>query len=106
MERTILLKYLKIWLYIRCSKKKLFLHEIEWKNNGFLFTTPNKYIDLKIILLEHQINYVEMWSMMSNVTKSFDILIISLSVLFNYFDGPIKLCIFQLTHLNPHLNRC
>jgi len=28
--------------YIRCSKKNpLFLHEIEWKNNGFLFTTPN-----------------------------------------------------------------
>jgi len=28
-------------IIIRCSKKKLFLHEIEWKNNGFLFTTPN-----------------------------------------------------------------
>ena len=28
--------------YIMCSKRNpLFLHEIEWKNNGFLFTTPN-----------------------------------------------------------------
>jgi len=26
------------------KKNPLFLHEIEWKNNGFLFTTPNIYI--------------------------------------------------------------
>jgi len=23
------------------KRNPLFLHEIEWKNNGFLFTTPN-----------------------------------------------------------------
>jgi len=23
------------------KRNSLFLHEIEWKNNGFLFTTPN-----------------------------------------------------------------
>jgi len=27
--------------YIRCSKKKSIIFEIEWKNNGFLFTIPN-----------------------------------------------------------------
>jgi len=25
------------------KRNPLFLHEIEWKNNGFLFTTPNIY---------------------------------------------------------------
>jgi len=25
------------------KRNSLFLHEIEWKNNGFLFTTPNIY---------------------------------------------------------------
>jgi len=32
-------------LYIGVVKRNpLFLHEIEWKNNGFFFTTPNTYI--------------------------------------------------------------
>ena len=26
------------------KRNPLFLHEIEWKNNGFLFITPNIYI--------------------------------------------------------------
>ena len=26
------------------KRNPLFLHEIEWKNNGFFFTTPNNYI--------------------------------------------------------------
>jgi len=26
------------------KRNPLFLHEIEWKNNGFLFTTSNIYI--------------------------------------------------------------
>jgi len=26
------------------KRNPLFLHEIEWKNNGFLFTTPNMYV--------------------------------------------------------------
>jgi len=26
------------------KRNLLFLHEIEWKNNGFLFTTPNIYM--------------------------------------------------------------
>jgi len=25
------------------KRNPLFFHEIEWKNNGFLFTTPNIY---------------------------------------------------------------
>jgi len=31
------------------KRNPLFLHEIEWKNNGFLFTTPNiiKYLFFK-----------------------------------------------------------
>jgi len=32
----------KIYLILGVVKRNpLFLHEIEWKNNGFLFTTPN-----------------------------------------------------------------
>jgi len=62
-ERIILLKYLKIWLDII----------------------------LKIILLDHQNNYVG--SIMSNTTNSFDILAISLSVLYIHSDGPAKLCL-------------
>ena len=26
------------------KRNPLFLHEIEWKNNGFFFTTPNIFI--------------------------------------------------------------
>ena len=34
---------------IRCSKKKsIILYEIEWKNNGFLFTTPNILVTIFI----------------------------------------------------------
>ena len=37
--------YKFIWLQIIIlgvvKRNPLFLHEIEWKNNGFLFTTPN-----------------------------------------------------------------
>jgi len=43
-EKLVLLKYLKIWLYM----------------------------DLKIILLDHQNNYVGHSSMMSNIAKNFD----------------------------------
>jgi len=32
------------------KRNPLFLHEIEWKNNGFLFITPNT--------MQHKINYV------------------------------------------------
>jgi len=36
------------------KRNPLFLHEIEWKNNGFLFTTPNTIflmiIDLKLLI--------------------------------------------------------
>jgi len=30
------------------KRNPLFLHEIEWKNNGFLFTTPNIYFRILI----------------------------------------------------------
>ena len=37
---------LNVYIYILDVVKRnpLFLHEIEWKNNGFLFITPNTYI--------------------------------------------------------------
>jgi len=41
-------------------------------------------IDLKIILLEHQNNFIETLKIMSNSAKNLDILAISLSVLHNY----------------------
>jgi len=37
--------------------------------------------DLKIILLNHQNNFIEILKTMSNSTKNFDILAISLSIL-------------------------
>jgi len=56
---------------------------------------------LKRIVLDHQnnakcmmsnaANYVKRLSLMSNAAKSFDILVISLSILHNYVDSPIKL---------------
>jgi len=62
LERTILLKYLKI------------------------------YIDTDIkIILDHQNNYVKSFSMMNNTAKKIDILAINLNVLHNYFDSSIKL---------------
>ena len=35
--------YIYVYMNILGVVKRnlLFLHEIEWKNNGFLFTTPN-----------------------------------------------------------------
>jgi len=32
-------------LILGVVKRNPFLHEIEWKNNGFLFTTPNTMQD-------------------------------------------------------------
>jgi len=34
------------------KRNPLFLHEIEWKNNGFLFTTPNIYNFFQLIILK------------------------------------------------------
>jgi len=59
-ERTVLLKYLKTYLDTH----------------------------LKIILLNHQNNYVERLSVDDDAAKSFNILATSLSVVHNYFDGP------------------
>ena len=47
--------------------------------------------DLRIILLDHQNNYIGRSSIMNYTAKSFDILAISLSVLHNYFNGLAKL---------------
>jgi len=43
-------------------------------------------LDQKIILLDHQNNFVGTLKIMSNATKNFDILAIGLSVLHNYID--------------------
>jgi len=37
------------------KKNPLFLHEIEWKNNRFLFTTPN--ISCHVFLVSSEIHY-------------------------------------------------
>jgi len=47
--------------------------------------------DLKIILLDHQNNFVGTLKIMSNAAKNFDILADSLSVLHHYFDSSTKL---------------
>jgi len=46
---------------------------------------------LKIILLDHQNNFVGALKIMSNAAKKFDILAINLIVLHNYFDSSTKL---------------
>jgi len=51
----------------------------------------NNFLEVKIILLDHQNNYVECLSANNNTIKSFNILLISLSVPQNYFKGPNKI---------------
>jgi len=48
-------------------------------------------VDQKIILLDHQNNFVEILKIMSNAAKNFDILATGLSVLHSYFDSSTKL---------------
>jgi len=45
--------------------------------------------DLKIILLDHQNNFIGTLKVMSNAIKNVGILTTGLSVLHNYFDDPI-----------------
>jgi len=45
---------------------------------------------VKMILLNHQNNYVERLSIGDNATKNFNVLAVSLSVLYNYFDSQKK----------------
>jgi len=45
---------------------------------------------MKIILLDHQNNFVGTVKIMSNAVKNFDILATSLSVLNNYFNSSTK----------------
>jgi len=52
--------------------------------------------DKKIILLDHQNNYMERSSIKSNDAKSFDILATSLSVLRNYF----QICLAKLLDIS------
>jgi len=47
--------------------------------------------NLKIILFDHQNNFVGVLKIMSNVAKNFDILEASLNVPHNYFDSSIQL---------------
>jgi len=47
--------------------------------------------DLKIILLDHQNNFIGALKIISNVAKNFDILATSFSILHNYFDNSTKL---------------
>jgi len=53
-------------------------------------------ISLKIILLNHQNNFVGTLKIMSNAAKNFDILTINLSVLHNYFDSRQQNYFFDL----------
>jgi len=51
--------------------------------------------DLKIILLDHQNNFVETFKIMSNVAKNYDALAPGLSV-HNYFDSSTKLLFWSV----------
>jgi len=55
--------------------------------------TSVKLNPIKVILLDHQNNYVERLSIDDNAEKSFNILAISLNILHNYFDGPNKIIV-------------
>jgi len=76
------------------AHKPMYLHE----KNEFAEVSKNLGTNLKIILLDHQNNCVGNSSMMSNSTKSFDILVTNSSVQHHYFDGPTEL------FLDPYLN--
>jgi len=57
-----------IYIYILgvVKRNSLFLHEIEWKNNGFLFTTPNIYLDNFYIILLIIYIYIYMYFVFNN----------------------------------------
>jgi len=58
------------------------------------FTEGSKILpdtDSKIILLNHQNNFVGILKIMSNATENFDILATSLGILHNYSDSSTKL---------------
>jgi len=68
------------------SLRSSFLHG---KNN---FVEGSKILlDLKIILLGHENNFVGTLKIISNAAKNFDILATSFSILHNYFDSSTKL---------------
>jgi len=52
--------------------------------------------DLKIILLDHQNNLVEILKIMSKATKNSDILVSDLIVLHNYFDSQLNKVTFLI----------
>jgi len=85
-----------------------------YTKNDFAKLSKNLAKDLKIILLDHQNNYVENLSVDDYAVKSFDTLATSLSALQNYFDGPTKLFLDLAKFLDTfaklffpcHMNMC
>jgi len=80
-----------LWLYHREPRSFIRKNSPHGKND---FAEGSKIlldIDLKIILLDHQNNFVGILKITSNAAKKFDILATSLSVLRNYFDSSTKL---------------
>jgi len=53
--------------------------------------------DLKIILLNHQNNFVETLKIISNGLKNLDILAIDLTILHNYFYSSTKLLFWSVS---------
>jgi len=53
--------------------------------------------DLKIILLDHQKNFVETLKLMSNAARNFNILTTVLTVLYNYTDSSTKLLFWSVS---------
>jgi len=46
--------YIYIFIILGVVKRNpLFLHEIEWKNNGFLFTTANINAEINIVRMKY-----------------------------------------------------
>jgi len=77
--------------FSKLSKISWKYFEIHGQNN---FAERSKILmdtDLKIILLDHQNNFVEILKISCNAAKNFDILATSLSVLHDYFDSSAKL---------------
>jgi len=78
---------------VSCDARDFALHlqrylsnYIKKKNNfAKISKNLNRYTVLNIILLDHQNSYVENSNMMCNAAKSSDILLITLSVIHNYF---------------------
>jgi len=94
-------------LFIKIHSLKFIKLCFHLRLNDFAQVLKNlaRYTDLKIILLNHENNYVGNSSIMSKAVKNLDVLEITLSILYNYFDCPTKFSDLYLVKLIRYLDK-